>query len=194
MTVFADFLDLRTAVIEQVGNADISDVFPRLVKMAEVDFNRRLRCREQITDWPITVANGRGWLPDDIAEPLGLFKANGQELVATSLQAFDKLTNKDGFYAVLANEIAAPDAEYTFRYYAKVPTLTASQTATNWLLHKAPELYLYAVAEKAAKYLTNVELATAAGSLAAAEYRNVYGQDSAERFARAQVRVGGVCP
>lgn len=194
MSVFADYLDLRTAVIEQVGNADIADVFPRLVKMAETDFSRRLRCREQITDWSVAVANGRGWLPDDIAQPMGVFKANGQELVALSLQAYQQLASKDGFYTVVANEILAPDGEYVFRYYAKIPTLTASQTATNWLLDKAPELYLYAVAEKAAKHLANVELAMATGSLAETEYRNVYGQDSAERYARAQVRVMGPTP
>jgi len=194
MSVFADYIDLRTAVIEQIGNADISDVFPRLVKMAEADFNRRLRCREQITDQNITASNGVASLPNDIAEPIGLFKANGEELVATSLQAYERLTRKDGFYAMLANEVAAPDADYTFRYYAQIPTITGLQTATNWLLQKAPELYLYAVAEKAAKHLANVELATATGSLAETEYRNVLGQDSAERFARARVRVGGICP
>ena len=45
MTAFTDFLDLQTAVIEQVARPDIADVMPRLVKLAEAGINRRLRCR-----------------------------------------------------------------------------------------------------------------------------------------------------
>lgn len=45
MTAFTDFLDLQAAVVEHVRDASIADVFPRLVKLAEVTFNRRLRCR-----------------------------------------------------------------------------------------------------------------------------------------------------
>lgn len=194
MAVFADYLDLRTAVIEVIGNADLTDVFPRLVKMAEADFNRRLRCREMITDTTLTVTSGSAAIPSDLVEIIDLATSAGVEQVQLSLQTYDKLTNKSGFFTVAASTILAADAVYDFRYYTKVPTLTTGMTTTNWLLAKAPELYLYAVAEKAAKHLANVELATATGSLAETEYANVAGQDYAERYARARVRVAGVTP
>jgi len=194
MSVFVDYLDLRTAVVEMIGNADITDVFPRFVKMAESDFNRRLRCREQIETASLSVADGRVDLPAGMSEPIGLFRGNGAELVQQSVQVFERLADKRGFYAVLASEIAAADGDYSFQYYAKVPTLATSSTTSNWLLQKHPELYLYAVAEKAAKHLVNAELATATGSLAETEYKSVAAQDYSERFARARVRVGGITP
>lgn len=194
MSVFSDFLDLRTAVIEQIGNADIADVFPRLVKMAEADFNRRLRCREQITELSITVADGIAPVPDDMAEPIGLFTTSGRELAQTARSGYERLGSKDGFWSMDGSNIMAQDADYAVIYYAKVPTITGSMTDSNWLLQKHPELYLYAVSEKAAKHMSNVELATAAGSLAETEYSNVAGQDHNERFARARVRVVGVTP
>lgn len=194
MTVFADFLDLRTAVVEQIGNADITDVFPRLVRMAENDFNRRLRCREQITDTTLTVSSGVAAVPAGLVEIIDLSTAAGAELVQVSRATYEKLTSKTGFFSMDGTNILAADAGYGFRYYASIPTITDSTTDTNWLLAKAPELYLYAVAEKAAKYLSNVELATATGSLAETEYQAVLGQDAAERYARARVRVAGVTP
>ena len=189
----SDFLDLRTAVIEQIGNADIADVFPRLVKFAENDFNRRLRCREMITETTLTVASGVGTIPADFMEVLDIAQ-NGRELVQLSRQKYDKATNKSGFFTINGANILAADGEYDFRYYAKVPTVTDSMTDTNWLLAKHPELYLYAVAEKAAKHIGNVELAQMSGSLAETEYNMVAGQDYAERYARARVRVAGVTP
>lgn len=194
MSVFADYLDLRTAVIEVIGNADITDVFPRLVKMAEKDFERRLRCREMITDTTLTVSSGTASLPADFLEVIDLSTSAGVEQVQVSRQAYEKLSDKRGFFTVDSANVLASDAEYDFRYYTKLDTLTASNTTSNWLLAKYPELYLYAVAEKAAKHLANVELATATGSLAETEYNSVAGQDYAERYSRARVRVAGPTP
>lgn len=194
MSVFADFIDLRTAVIEQIGNADIADVFPRLVKMAEVDFNRRLRCRDMMTDASLAVANGTGALPSDFAEAIGLFEASGAELIGWPSQAYQALTSKAGSYSIIGGNIHASDGSYSLHYYAEIPTLTASITTSNWLLAKYPELYLYAVAEKAAKHLADVGLATATGSLAETEYQSVHAQDHAERYSRTRVRVKGPTP
>ena len=65
MSAFADHLDLRTAVVEQVGSADIAEVFPRLLALAETKLNRQLRLRDQITDTPVTVTEGKIWIPPD---------------------------------------------------------------------------------------------------------------------------------
>jgi hypothetical protein len=87
MTAFADFIDLQTAVVEHVRNPSIADVFPRLVKLAEVGFNRRLRCREQISTATVTISGGAGVLPADMAEIIGVYDAAGMEYIAQPLQA-----------------------------------------------------------------------------------------------------------
>lgn len=194
MTAFADYLDLRTAVIEEVGNADIADVFPRLTKMAEVEFNRRLRCREQMTETSVAPSSGSVALPADYLELISLTETNGKELIQQPLQAYDKLYDKRYFYAIEGSNLLAQDATYTLNYYAQIPTLTTSMTTSNWLLQKHPGLYLYGVAMEAEKHLRNVESAQAVMALRDMEFAAVYVQDNAERYSRARVRVMGATP
>lgn len=191
---FADLIDLRTAVIELVRNPSIADVFPRLVKLAEANFNRRLRCREMMTTDLVVPSQGVYPLPYDFQEVIGLFDASGKEWIAEGVQAFQGHKNR-GFFAITGSDILThSDEDLTLHYYALIPTLTASQTVPNWLLQKAPGLYLYAVGTEAAKYLRDVETATATAQMAEMEYQAVMAEAEAQRYSRARVRVQGVTP
>jgi hypothetical protein len=71
------------------------------------------------------------------------------------------MTGKTRFYTIIDGAfelIPTPSSsvELTITYYAKVPSLSASQPS-NWLLTKAPDLYLYATLLTAAPYLNNDE-------------------------------------
>lgn len=191
---FADFLDLRTAVIEFVGNVDIAEIMPRLVKLAEVEFNRRLRLKDQITSTPLTVANGVGSLPSDFQEAIGLFDGSGTEMNGLPSSAYHRLYRKQGFFTVEGSQILAQDQDYTLRYFQGIPTITGSMTGTNWLLNKHPNLYLYAIAYEAGRNLNNAEIATTAAAFREEEFAKAKAQDASERFSRARVRVGGVTP
>ena len=194
MTAFADFIDLQTAVVEHVRNPSIADVFPRLVKLAEVGFNRRLRCREQISTATVTVSGGAGVLPADMAEIIGVYDAAGVEYIAQPLQAV-KVSQGRGYYAISGgNIVTRNDEDLTVEYYAKVPTITDSLTDSNWLLQKHPGLYLYGVGMEAAKYLRDVETAQATSALLDMEYTAAAAQDDQDRYSRARVRVAGVTP
>lgn len=191
---FADFLDLQTAVVEHVGNPSIADVFPRLVKLAEVTMNRRLRCREQITTASVVVTSGVGALPSDFQEIIGVYDGAGIEYIAQPLQVLKEAQSR-GFYAISGSNIVTKNDEtLTLEYYAKVPTITDSLTDTNWLLQKHPGLYLYAVGAEAAKYLKDVELAQATLALADLEFAAAAAEDAQQRYSRARVRVMGVTP
>lgn len=194
MTAFADFIDLQTAVVEQVRNPSIADVFPRLVKLAEVGFNRRLRCREQISTATVTVSGGASALPADMAEIIGVYDAAGVEYIAQPLQAV-KVSQGRGYYAISGgNIVTRNDEALTVEYYAKVPTITDSLTDSNWLLQKHPGLYLYGVGMEAAKYLRDVDAAQATSALLDMEYTAAAAQDEQDRYSRARVRVAGVTP
>ena len=194
MTVFADALDLRTAVIEHVRNPSIADVFPRLVKMAEVGFNRRLRCRDQIMSEDVIITGGVGYLPPDMLEVIGVFNVAGQEYVQQPLQVV-KSPNARGVYAVSQFDLIAPqDETLRVEYYARIPTIGESLTDTNWLLQKAPGLYLYGVGLEAAKYLRDAETAQATIPFLDMEFIGVSAQDATERYSRARVIVQGVTP
>lgn len=191
---FADFIDLQTAVVEHVRNPSIADVFPRLVRLAEVTFNRRLRCREQITTTTLTVTGGAAALPGDYAALLGVFDAAGVELIQQPVQALQEQQTR-GYYGLSgSNVIAKNDEVLSLIYYAKVPTITDSLTDTNWLLQKHPGVYLYGVGLEAAKYLRDAETAQATMPFLDMEIDAANGQDAQERYGRVRVRVAGVTP
>jgi len=189
---FADYLDLRTAVIETVRDDSITDVFDRLTKLAEARFNREMRCRDQITTTTITVSGGVGALPNDFQELIGVYDANGREFVAQPSQA-SRVTNYS-FYTIEGSNLVADDRVYTVQYYASIPTLTASFTTTNWLLTKYPDVYLYGVAVEAAKYLRDTEAGPILSQMRDEAMRDAAADDERQRYSRMRVRVGGVAP
>lgn len=189
---FNDLLDLRTAVIEHIGNAGIADVFPRMVSLAESRLNRTLRMRDQITSATVTVIAGRAPLPADFAEALGLFRADGCEYVQQSPQHRDRHRH---FYSIQGADIVAPNltGDLALDYYAKLPGL-AVMSDTNWLLDKYPDVYLYAVAFEATKYTRDAELAAQTRSLMDDAIMSAKSDDEAARYSRARVRVAGCTP
>lgn len=191
---FTDFLDLQTAVVELVQRPDIADVFPRLVKMAEVQFNRRVRCREQITTATLTVTSGSATLPTDFQEVIGVYNGAGYEYIAQPVQEL-QITQNAGYYAILSDTLVTKNDEVlTLQYYAKVPTISASMTDSNWLLQKAPGLYLYGVGVEAAKYVRDAETAQATMPFLEMEYAGLAAEDAQQRYSRARVRMQGVTP
>lgn len=72
-----------------------------------------------------------------------------------------KMLGPSRYYTVIDGQfelIPAPGSSVTLTctYFARIPALSAIQ-GTNWLLTKAPDLYLYASLSQAAPYLNNDE-------------------------------------
>lgn len=177
---FADYLDLRTAVIEQVGNPVIVDVFDRLTKLAEVYLTRNLRMSQQILETTLTISGGVGELPDDFAEIFGVYDLLGHEENQLTLQDLQDERGRDG--------------EYKLQYYAKIPTISGSMTASNWLLEDHPDVYLYAVAYEAAKHLRDAESAEVFRALREDAVTDARSSDHRTRYSRTRVRVRGCTP
>lgn len=191
---YADLLDLQTAVIERVKNVGLADVFPQLVKLAEASFNRRLRCREQMTTATVTIASGTATLPVDLEEIVGVYDGAGTEYINQPVQALQQVQDR-GYYAISGSSIIAKsDETLTLQYYAKLPTITDSMADSNWLLQRHPGLYLYGVSFEAAKHLADADMAQAVNQILEMEYAAVEAADASSRYARARVRVAGVTP
>lgn len=193
MAAFTDYVDLRRAVLEQIGRTDITDVFDRLTQFAEARLNRNLRTRHQVTTTALTVSSGSASLPVDFAEVIGVFDTNGREYIAKPIQDV-QTAGAQSFYAISGDTLITNGADGTrsLIYYAKLPSLTSNDS--NWLLQDYPSLYLYAVAFEAAKYVRDVEGAAALKQLSDMEERDLHANDARERFSRARVRVAGVTP
>ncbi|MGU3496100.1 hypothetical protein ACLBXM_18820 [Xanthobacteraceae bacterium A53D] len=178
MSAFQNVIDLRFAVADHVGNRDISDVFPRLLVLAESDLNARLRTRWQIQGATLSFEDGEAALPPDFLE---MIRVGGRG---------------PGEFQVLGWAIAMPGrkGDVDAQYYARIPSLTSSPTAANWLLMKYPSVYLYGVALEAAKFLKNMDLVVSTASLYGDALRLMAVADERERWSAATVRVKGPTP
>lgn len=182
MAAFNDALDLKTAVGDHVGNRSISDVWPRLVEMAEDDLNSKLRTRDQLMDYTLSFDAGEAALPPDFLEVAAFPDGRGGECYPRY--------SIDGFTIRLPSRSGDMD----FRYYSAIPSLSCSLSATNWLLRKFPNVYLYGVALQAAKYLKDVEMAQATDQLYSYALQSMRIADERARWANSVVRVAGLTP
>jgi hypothetical protein len=193
---FADYLDLRIAVAEAVEDDGLSDVMPRLVLLAETMFNRILRTRHQMTATTLTLASGEAALPADYLQMLHVYNNSGGKMKQSSLAEVKTSQSSYSRYAVDQSKIYINgfDGDRDIVYFAKVPTLTASLTTSNWLLENYPDAYLYAVAIEAAKYRKNVPLAQNYGALLADSIAQINQENSAALWSDSVIRIAGATP
>jgi hypothetical protein len=196
MSVFADYLDLRFAVGDHVGNRNLSDVMPRLVQAAESYLNKELRCRQMITAATLTLIDGVVALPADFIEMLHVFGLNGYQMHAGSLADAKRPGSMWSKYSIDGTSlyINGYSGDRDIEYYAKLPTLTAGPTTTNWLLADCPDVYLYAVGLEAAKFLKDVDLVQATKTLLDGAMSELRVGDERARWANSVVRVQGCTP
>jgi hypothetical protein len=166
-----NYTELRASVADWLNREDLTAQIPDFITFAEARLNRTLRTREMLTRRRTATTDGFISLPFDYLEtyqlqlpanatntpePLTFIGPNeAAQFKATSM------TGKTRYYTIIDGAfelIPTPTSsvELTITYYAKVPALSSTQ-ATNWLLTKAPDLYLYATLANAAPYLQNDE-------------------------------------
>ena len=204
MSVFTDALDLRTAVVENT-NDTIVDVWPRLVAQAENQINYRLRVREMIKGPAIvTFVNGIAPFPSDFLELIDLSR-NQFDSSHQSGIAFERMNQSNVRGSFLYSEdnftvtgdgfkMTGFEGERNIFYYAKMPSLAGSLSASNDILQKYPDLYENAVTMRAAKYIKDLNLFQVYQALFAEEISLARQQSNAERFGAAKVRVNGATP
>jgi hypothetical protein len=196
MVAFADYIDLRLAVSEHVGNRAISDVFPRLVKLAETTLNKKLRTRKQMTTATLTFASGVAPLPAGCLEIISLFNLHKEPMRATSLADVQFEQSSNTQYAIDGSNVIiyGLTGDREFRYFAALPTLTTSPTTSNWLLADHPHVYLYAVGFEAAKFLRDAELAAMTDQLFSNALDEIKIDDDRARWANGVVRMQAATP
>lgn len=152
MTI-TSYSTLQSTIADYLNRADLTAQIPTFIQLAEADFNSRLRCREQIVRAEATSNAEYVQLPSDWLEAINLHIVDGaQPLRFVTLDEADYINKQQVFTQVAAYSlmngaielIPAPgtDVDIEMIYYAKIPALS-SQNASNWLLTKAPDVYLY---------------------------------------------------
>jgi len=199
MTI-SDYASLLVDAGEYSGRNDVAHLFPRFIGLAELKLNRGLRVADmEVTD-TVTLTSGAGPLPADFLEAREVLNSNGIPIRAVALQQLtSSYMNRGGVpagYAIIGSTInvrPVADGDITMTYYGKIPPLMRSNP-TNWLLSKAPDVYLYALVNEIAIWAKDVDSATAAQQLLALALSGLNIQDERARWGNAQVVVGGVTP
>lgn len=158
-----NYSTLQAAIADYLNRADLTSQIQNFIQFAEADLNTRLRCREQIVRSEATSSAEFVQLPADWLEAINLHIVGGQQpLRYITLDEAD-IVNKEQiytgphYYSLMNGAIEivpepAEDIDIEMIYYAKIPALS-DQATTNWLLTKAPDVYLYGALTHAAPFL-----------------------------------------
>lgn len=164
----ANYSDLVSAVGDWLARTDLNGRTPDFIALAESRINRELRCREMVTQATGTVSTQAMALPVDFIEVVRLTLDTESDLPLeyrpiedSELRIAGVTSGEPQWFSILGSNLRfypSPDGEYSYTldYYATVPALTAGNT-TNWLMTKAPDVYLFGALAEAEPFLQNDE-------------------------------------
>lgn len=145
---FATRLDLANAIASWLDRSNLTAQIPDFIRLTEARLNRLLRDPDQLITTTINLSSGSGTVPADFGQ-LVAFGATGTRLTQVTPGEFGTYSAAAGdpkIYTVGAGVIrvlpGSGSASTPITYYRSIPALTADGS-TNWLLTRAPDLYLY---------------------------------------------------
>ncbi len=162
-----------------------------------------LRIADMETSATITMTSCSGTLPTDYLEwrSVSANTSPAKPLTPSSIEygpeAYSSSTSGIAdVFTITGTTIKtypASSADLTIYYYAKLDALSDSN-ASNWLLEKAPLVYLYGSLMLAAPYMMEDGRAASFGLLFKSAIQGLVSSDKRGRFARISGRVRGTTP
>lgn len=163
MGTITNYATLQSTIADYLNRTDLTSQIQTFIQFVEADLNSRLRCREMIVN---ATASGDGSfvaLPPDWLEAINMMIVGGQSPLRYITPDEADIVNKaqvytsTRFYSMTTGiiELVPPSADeltIDMVYYGKIPALSDTNT-TNWLLTKAPDVYLYGALSHAAPFL-----------------------------------------
>jgi hypothetical protein len=185
------------------GRDDLDGVIPDAISMFEADANSELRVSQMETTATITLTAGTGSLPTDYLAWRRVY-ANSDPV--TALESVDPdwailsypstaATNPKYFYIAGTSIFTKPVCSSTLAmlYFQKIPAL-ASNTSGNWLLTRAPNLYLYGSLMHMAPMMDDDPRALTWKTLRDEGFAKLTASDTTTKYARAVGRIRGATP
>jgi hypothetical protein len=163
MGTITNYATLQSAIADYLNRADLTAQIQTFIQFAEADLNTRLRSREMIVNATSTSDGQYVALPPDWLEAINMMIVGGQSPLryvtpdeADTIVKAQTYTSTR-FYSMTTGVIelvppAVNDITIDMVYYGKIPALSTANT-TNWLLTKAPDVYLYGALTHAAPFL-----------------------------------------
>lgn len=149
------YTELVSAVGDWLDRDDLSARAADFIRLAEVRLNRILEDPEMEV---VTTLTGDGaTLPADFGSMISIGTADGNALTPMTNAEYGALQPISGisrFYTIREGAVYyyPGSANVTLVYRRSIPALTADN-ASNWLLDRAPDVYLYGALVQASAFL-----------------------------------------
>lgn len=175
------YAELQTAVADYLARSDLTARVPDFITLAESRFNHSLRTRDMETSSSVTMTDGSGSLPSDYLEWISAtwVGTRTQDLHYAEPDSEEwrfryRAGGDPSMFSIIAGTLKLKPVvtgNVTLVYYSSIPALASN--STNWLLTRAPDLYLYTALAESYIFTKNAVgaqamLALADGALAAA--------------------------
>lgn len=153
------YTDLVAAIGDWLDRDDLAARAPDFIRLAEVRLNRLLDDPEMEVSASL-VGNGAA-LPDDFGAMVSIGTADGNTLSPITNAAYAALRPSSGvsrYYTIREGAVYYyPGAvNVTLIYRRSIPALS-NDNSTNWLLERAPDVYLYGALVQASAFLAEDE-------------------------------------
>lgn len=163
MATITNYATLQSTIADYLNRADLTSQIQTFIQFAEADLNTRLRDRQMIVRAEATSDEEYVQLPSDWLEALNLQLVGGMSplryitLDESDIVNSTRALTSPTFYSLMngAIELVPPpahDVDIEMVYYGKIPALSDA-APSNWLLVKAPDVYLYGALTHAAPFL-----------------------------------------
>lgn len=163
------YTELKASLANWLNRSDLTtEIADDFIKLAEADFNSKLRVRAMIAQVSITVNAETVSLPTDFLQIRDFYIISGQTktpLIYTTPSQMDattgtSTTGKPTSFTILGDTLRfspVPDGTYTaiMNYFKKFPALS-STVSTNYILASHPAIYLYGSLFHAANFLGGI--------------------------------------
>lgn len=191
VTDYASLVSTVGSYHERSTSTDFMAQVDTFIGLAESNFNRRLKSREMVTTTTLTTdADGYATLPADFIRARGFHTINGnlsQTLSVIAQPAIADLfpidTGGIATYVSISNgQIriqTTAQSDVVLEYDARFVGLS-SLNATNWIMSRHPDLYLFATLAQGSVYLKDYQEAavlSAQASTIADELDALYGME-----------------
>jgi hypothetical protein len=191
---------LKSSIADWLNRDDLTAVIPDFITMAEAQLERRLPVERMVKRATATIDTPFSAVPGDFVSPKSLVLTSTAPVQPLEFLSEDELDakkyvyrspGKPLYFTVVGTQfevLPAPDGEYTaeLTYVGTLDKLSVSN-ASNWILARHPDVYLYGSLLQAAPYLRDDERVGLWAPLYAQAIEDMLIQDS--RAAVSQGRV-----
>lgn len=198
------YAELKTAIADWTDDgSEASDYADTYIDLAETYFSQELRTREMVAEASVSLdSSGEGDLPSDFR---AVRRVNSDTTPVCSLDFLTPEIMQEYYptvtsgypkhYTVEGGKLRVRDtaSTVTLFYYQAIPALSDSQ-ATNWLLTRAPQLYLAACEAEHAWRRRDYEGHQRAEQRRDTLMESLRREDKGARWPMASARVKGCTP